>query len=245
MTENHPRLRLIPPERRGGFENWYGFEYSNRPFDTWVNVDRNGATERIQLEGYQTDGLTDLLVNWIKDHQAATQGEQPFFATLSVEPPHSPYTAPEEDQSRHIPAHIDLRSNVPPVDHRGTESRTSAFRSAGERCFANHVDIAPTTLGICGITMPKWMEGYDYSWCVQGGKPDHPPPDSAYISLPVAIQYQHTVDRSFRGIVTREGWKWLIWPIICDIKISEKNCRIAWHNGLMIRKTTLFCQKFN
>ena len=30
-------------------------------------------------------------------------------------------------------------------------------------CLINHVDIAPTTLGLCGIETPDWMEGFDYS----------------------------------------------------------------------------------
>ena len=29
-------------------------------------------------------------------------------------------------------------------------------------CF-NHVDFAPTTLGLCGIEKPDWVEGKDFS----------------------------------------------------------------------------------
>jgi hypothetical protein len=27
----------------------------------------------------------------------------------------------------------------------------------------NHVDVAPTSLGLAGIAVPQWMEGTDYS----------------------------------------------------------------------------------
>ena len=36
---------------------------------------------------------------------------------------------------------------------------------AVKRVMINHVDIAPTTLGLCGIEKPVWMEGFDYSFC--------------------------------------------------------------------------------
>lgn len=44
----------------------------------------------------------------------------------------------------------------------------------------NHVDIAPTTLGLCGIRPPEWMQGTDYSAARLGGTVQNAP-DSAYI----------------------------------------------------------------
>ena len=40
---------------------------------------------------------------------------QPFFAALTVQPPHNPYVAPAEWMARHTPGALELRPNVPDV----------------------------------------------------------------------------------------------------------------------------------
>ena len=36
--------------------------------------------------------------------------------------------------------------------------------------LVNHVDIAPTTFGLCGVTVPEWAAGHDYSArCLRAG----------------------------------------------------------------------------
>lgn len=45
----------------------------------------------------------------------------------------------------------------------------------------NHVDVAPTTLGLCGVAVPDWMQGYDYSGYVTGKPLPPQEPDSAYL----------------------------------------------------------------
>jgi arylsulfatase A-like enzyme len=283
---NHARNRIIPKDRRGGFETWFGFEYSNRPYDTWVNVDTDEGTVRRKLDGYQTDALTDILLDWVESRDDATD---PFFAVLSVEPPHTPYVAPPEDAERHNPAHIQFRPNVPDLPHvrdissvelagyyaaieridanigriremlaeRGLTDDTYIFffsdhgdlhgshgqfrktapweeairvpmivggpstehqnwnRSSAESLI-NHVDLAPTTLGLCGITVPDFMEGYDYSgrileqaWTPHDAVVPPEEPNEAYISLPIPTKHPDSVDRPYRGIVTRDGWKYV------------------------------------
>lgn len=78
----------------------------------------------------------------------------------------------------------------------------------------NHVDIAPTTLGICGIDTPEWMAGYDYSGhCRWDRETDsQSEPDSAFLQQIPAKQMPHSVNRSWRGIVTRDGWKYVAMP---------------------------------
>jgi arylsulfatase A-like enzyme len=80
----------IPEDQRGGFEFWQGFELRNDHFDT-AYFD-NDDTEPTAIEGYQTDGLFGLAGEYVRD----AAGGDPFFAVLSVEPPHFPTTAPEE-----------------------------------------------------------------------------------------------------------------------------------------------------
>lgn len=90
------------------------------------------------------------------------------------------------------------------------------------------VDIAPTSLGLAGIAVPDWMEGTDYSHIrvrpVQR-KPDGSvdqaatqqkvaelraaEPDSALLQLVIPTKHGDSVDRPWRGIVTRDRWKYV------------------------------------
>lgn len=78
----------------------------------------------------------------------------------------------------------------------------------------NHVDIAPTTLGLCGIDPPDWMAGYNYAaHCLHGLTPNHESePDSAFLQQIPAKGMAHSVNRPWRGLVTRDGWKYAAQP---------------------------------
>lgn len=75
----------------------------------------------------------------------------------------------------------------------------------------NHVDIAPTTLGLCGIEVPEWMEGFDYShrcsaagtWQERVARREEEP-DSAYLQLIGDRESSY----AWRCVVTRDGWKY-------------------------------------
>jgi arylsulfatase A-like enzyme len=73
----------------------------------------------------------------------------------------------------------------------------------------NHVDIAPTTLGLCGIDAPDWMAGFDYSGVRLPGRPQREAPDSAYIQSVIPTGHADSIDRPWRGVVTRDGWKYV------------------------------------
>ena len=284
------QTRMIPPARRGGFEDWWAYENRNRPFDCQLHTDQGqvpagmsivdsaGGMQRFRVPGYETDGLTAILVDWLREHT-----DDPFFAVLSVQPPHNPYTAPAEQMAGYVPGRIHLRPNVPDlpriterarrdlagyyaaierVDHNvgriravldelgltddtylmffsdhgdlhgshGQWRKTAPWEESIRIPFlvggpsrehqnanrpdvpVNHVDIAPTTLGLCGLPVPPDMEGTDYSGLVTATGMRPPvwdgPPDSAYLSLPVPTGHPQSVDRGWRGIVTRDGWKY-------------------------------------
>lgn len=61
----------------------------------------------------------------------------------------------------------------------------------------NHVDIAPTTLGLCGIDAPDYMCGYDYSFerLPQERSPRGTPPESAYIHMPQYAKKRHALNQ--------------------------------------------------
>lgn len=293
-AENTCENYVVPRSRRAGFKTWIGYENNNSQFNTWVHGHRNkkGAVpeEEIapyRLPGYETDELTELLLDYLTD--MGNRKEEPFFAVLSVQPPHDPHFAPAEYMGKHTPQEIELRRNVPPVerieerarrhiagyyaqienlddnvgrildtleqtgladnthiiffsDHGEMMGSHGAFRkmspyeesvripvilSGGRRtamkhgmkggwrekvCF-NHVDFAPTSLGLCGITPPDWMQGHDLSYLRFHDKTrPADTPKSAYLQSVIPTCHFDSVDKPFRGIVTEDGWKYVCLP---------------------------------
>lgn len=289
----------IPPERRGGFDYWMGYENNNNQEETFVYGTDSETPQR--LAGYETDSLTDLFIEHLANHVNTTQDAQgdyqPFFASLSVQPPHSPYVPPTDTTGArafyHNPSEIKLRQNVPEVDW---IKEKAAFDSAGyygmvenldmnvgklrmalkklgidretyiiffsdhgdclgshgqweksspweesvkipfivtttggsyhmkkgvSDAVMNHVDIPSTTLGLCGIQSPDWMTGYDYSYqCIKKGRPEYTgtdkkiteEPDSAYLQQITRKFHKHTVNKAWRGVMMRDGWKYVCMP---------------------------------
>jgi arylsulfatase A-like enzyme len=284
--ENKMPIRHIPKERRAGFQDWWAYENNNQPFNCKVHTDTENGTETFRLPGYETDSLTDLTIDYIRNHQTVNP-EQPFFVSLSVQPPHDPYVAPEENMRKFMPKNVKLRQNVPDIKHikERAQRELAGYYAAIERIdynfgrlrafiremdldqdtyiifFSdhgdmhgshgqfrkmapweesiripflaggptrkvyktkeisspiNHVDIAPTTLGLCGVEQKDTMEGFDYSPLIlEDFPPDIDVPSSAYISLPVPAAYQfgvmteEAIDKPFRGVVTENKWKYM------------------------------------
>jgi arylsulfatase A-like enzyme len=75
--------------------------------------------------------------------------------------------------------------------------------------WINHVDIAPTTLGLCGIDPPDWMRGTDYSGWRLRERPRAEAPDSVFIQSVVPTGHAPCIDKPWRGIITRDGWKYV------------------------------------
>jgi arylsulfatase A-like enzyme len=272
-------MHIVPPERRGGFDVWAGFDNNNSQWDSWVHGGEGEDAFHYRLPGYETDCLTDMLIDYLRGRGDA-QESRPFFAVLSVQPPHDPYVAPEEWMARHTPGEVELRANVPDVprvveqarrelagyyaqienldwnvgrvlaaleeaglaedtwivffsDHgdmhgsHGQFRKTSPWEEAVRVPFIvyrwagryemrhgspptpiNHVDIAPTSLGLCGIDAPEAMRGTDYSPSIVRGSQPEGEPDSAYLQLVVPTRHGDSVDRPWRAVVTRDGWKY-------------------------------------
>ena len=272
-------MHTVPPGRRGGFDHWVGYENNKSYWDTWVHGGEGDSAFHQRLPGFETDELTTMFIDHL--HDLATKS-QPFFAVLSVMPPHDPYVAPAEWMQRHTPGRIQLRPNVPAVDHvtrrarrdlagyyamienldwnlgricdvlselnlahqthiiffsdhgdlhgsHGQFRKTAPWEEAIRIPFIigghipfyqhttgnvdvliNHVDIAPTTLGLCGIDIPEWMEGTDYSGYRIATREKPSEPDSAYLQLVVPTEHWDSVDQPWRGIVTHDGWKYVV-----------------------------------
>jgi arylsulfatase A-like enzyme len=299
---------IVPRERRGGFDYWRGYENNNAQEESYVyggytdaaHPRYNAEDEKpVRLPGYETDSLTDLCIEHLREHVrsgAAAGDYQPFFAALSVQPPHSPYVGPGSGDSDArgphwppiTPSQVTLRPNVPHVDRIREQARLDysgyaamvenldwnvgrvlaalrdldadretwvmffsdhgdmlgshgqweksspweesvripfiVARVAGHQAMAtgvcdalvNHVDIAPTTLGLCGVTVPEWAAGYDYSArCKRDGPAGDAAagePTSAYLQQIPRKYHAHSVNKAWRAVVTRDGWKYVCTP---------------------------------
>jgi arylsulfatase A-like enzyme len=102
----------------------------------------------------------------------------------------------------------------------GTVGGAAHMQVGATDAVINHVDIAATTLGLCGIEVPATMQGYDYSsHCIHHdraeyrGAPDaSEEPATAYLQQVPRKLHAHTVNREWRGVVTRDGWKYVCMP---------------------------------
>lgn len=274
----HNDQAFIPRAERGRFGTWIGYENNNAQYEVHLHGhDEHGRDDDDPLaeavEGYETDGLTDRLL-----HHLGDCGDRPFFAVLSVQPPHDPYVAPPEFQRRRRPEDIVLRPNVPEAfgtserarrdlvgyyaqienldanvgrimdhlrrtgldrtthvvffsDHGDMHGSHGAWRKSSPYeeavripCIVrpaggadgtvaeapmNHVDLAPTSLGLCGLGAPGWMAGTDFSHHVTGDRALRPgEPRSAYLQQCVRKRF-HCIDRTWRGVRTCDGWKYV------------------------------------
>lgn len=79
----------------------------------------------------------------------------------------------------------------------------------------NHVDVPVTTLGLCGLKPKSSVDGYDYSPVITSGpawmnkKHCENAPEEAYLQCVVPTQHGDSIDLPWRGIVTRDGWKYV------------------------------------
>ena len=83
----------------GGIGQAYDCSCADAPNNTYQNpvIRQNGRF--VQTNGYCTDVFFTAALGWIKQ-QAKT--EQPFFAYIATNAPHSPYIAPEKNSRRFI-----------------------------------------------------------------------------------------------------------------------------------------------
>jgi len=106
VGEAHAKM-IVPPERRGGFALWEGFESGFLLNDPWLHGTR--LAEPRQFKGYQADILCQRAAEWLSRPRSLPQ-----FCVVSLEAPHPPYHAPAPHVAERKPAEIALRGNVPP-----------------------------------------------------------------------------------------------------------------------------------
>ena len=113
---SNQREHYVPPDRRGNFKYWMGYENNNNQHEVFVYGSDSETPQR--LEEYETDGLTSMLLKHLEGHVGEGGDYTPFFASLSVQSPHDPYVPPTHPSpgTRSIhPSDVELRRNVPDV----------------------------------------------------------------------------------------------------------------------------------
>ncbi len=116
VGEAHAKT-IVPPERRGGFEVWDGFESGFLLNDPWLHGHGNEKPE--PHRGYQSDVVCTRAADYLRERA----DDRPRFTVVSLEPPHPPYDAPAGIPARD-PAALELPANIP----RGGSAEAQARR---------------------------------------------------------------------------------------------------------------------
>ncbi len=146
VGEVHAKM-IVPPERRGGFAVWEGFESGFLLNDPWLHGTRLPVPK--SFKGYQADVLVTRAGEWLRRPHA-----KPVFCVVSVETPHPPYHAPAPIAAEVSPREIVLRPNVPTggeVERKAREEMTGYYAhiEATDRAIGKllaKVDLATTTV---------------------------------------------------------------------------------------------------
>lgn len=321
LSGSNSSTHIVPENERGGFAHWVGYENNNKQNDLYVHG--SGLEGPVRLKEYETRSLSKLFISHLEEH-AQQADPDPFFAVLSVQPPHSPYCPP--DDRRSIPvSQVTFRKNVPHSkwvrtkaagdvagysamveeldsmvayirrelkrldldrdtyilffsDHgdmlgsHGQWEKSSPWEEsiripmiisaigAQEQIRVqqldhplNHVDIAPTTLGLCSIDVPNQMSGFDFSPLIV-----HPtrrgayhqqkallsPPEAALLQQIPRKYHPHSVNRAWRAVVTRDGWKYVCTPkndwLLFDLRDDPfEQCNLCYDTAYQTKKEEL------
>jgi arylsulfatase A-like enzyme len=148
VGEAHAK-QIVPPERRGGFELWEGFESGFLLNDPWLHGTR--LPQPKQFKGYQADLLAGRAGAWSKEQGARSHaGGAPYFCVVSLEAPHPPYHAPAPNAAEVKPQEIKLRMNVPAVAEKQARDELAGYYAhieATDRAIGrllSEVDLAST-----------------------------------------------------------------------------------------------------
>ena len=127
-------LRTVPGEDRGRFDTWLGYDNNNSQWDCYLHGhDGEEQVPHYRLPGYETDCLTDVALERIKERD---KSDRPFFMVVSVQPPHIPGLAPAKHR-RYQAQQLTLRQNVPETSQAEARIALSGYYAQIENVDAN------------------------------------------------------------------------------------------------------------
>ncbi|HOQ81889.1 MAG TPA: sulfatase [bacterium] len=133
--------------------------------------------------------------------------------------------------------------------------RYPALYGNKQRIFStpfNAPDIMPTLLGLCGIEIPRTVEGKDFSKAIAGNQ--NPPEDSAIISCyaPFGQWTRKDGGREYRGIRTDRftyvrdlNGPWLLYDNLQDPYQMNNLCGISEYSQLQMQLDSVLKQRLN
>ncbi len=140
---------IIPPDGRGGFQFWEGFEGGFLLNDPWLHGTR--LPEPIQFPGYQSDVVCARAAEWLR-HSGFRNPDsgisRPWFCVVSVEAPHPPYDAPAAGVTPRRPDEVVLPANVP----RGGDAETKARKELAG--YYAHIEATDRAIGLLVAGVP-------------------------------------------------------------------------------------------
>lgn len=140
VGEAHAKT-IVPPEARGGFQMWEGFEGGFLLNDPWLHGTR--LPEPVRVAGYQSDVVGERVAAWIVEEQRS------WFAVASLEAPHPPYAAPAGGVAPRDPRELVLPANVP----RGGEAEARARRELAG--YYAHIEATDRAIGRLLARVPR------------------------------------------------------------------------------------------
>ncbi len=150
VGEAHAKT-IVPPEARGGFEFWEGFESGFLLNDPWLHGTQ--LAEPVRIPGYQSDVVCGRAEQWIaecgmrnaegsvQNPNSKVQNAVPWFCVVSLEAPHPPYEAPAAGVLARRPEEMVLPANVP----RGGEVEAKARRELAG--YYAHIEATDRAVG--------------------------------------------------------------------------------------------------
>jgi arylsulfatase A-like enzyme len=137
----------VPPEERGGFEFWEGFEGGFQVNNPWLHGSQEELAVPKLFPGYQSDVVSERWAYWLIKNAKVN----PVFTVVSLEAPHPPYDAPVTVAAC-ATNEITLRANVPRGD--GTEAKARA-ELAG---YYAHIEATDRAIGgLLEVTGKDWI----------------------------------------------------------------------------------------
>ena len=83
-ANTRPAFQHVDANRRGDFDYWVGYENNNSQYDCWVHGHQEDGTPiaSYQLPTYETDALTDLLIDYLRERGCCSRRPIPPIQPL-------------------------------------------------------------------------------------------------------------------------------------------------------------------